>query len=141
MSAYFVVIKDGAIIDCTSDSSVATERFLSKKADRMEKVSSLEDVQRICDTDWEEEDCDPEVVIASLWSYLDERIERLGRRIRETEIPDVEGVKDLAIKTIERASNKVREAGKQGIGELRELLDKLRRRKKLDEEEGVGEEK
>jgi translation initiation factor 2B subunit (eIF-2B alpha/beta/delta family) len=142
MSAYFVVIKDGAIIDCTPDSSVATERFLSRGADRMEKASSLEDIQRICNTDWDSElrkNYDPEVVITNLWSYLNEGIERLGRRIRETEVPDAEEMRDSVQKTIERASNKVREAGKQGIEDLRELLDKLRRRKKLDEEEGEGE--
>jgi hypothetical protein len=141
MSAFFVVIKDGAIIDCSPDSSVATERFLSTRADRMEKVFSLEDIQRICDTDCDAElrkNYDPEVVITNLWSYLNEGIERLGRRIRETEVPDTGDVRGSVQKTIERAGEKIREAGRQGIEELRELLGKLR---KKEEEPENGEKK
>jgi len=47
MSALFVVIKNGAIIECTADHEVGVNVFLSQNAEGMYKIEGLDDLLRI----------------------------------------------------------------------------------------------
>ena len=124
MTPYFVVVKDGKIIDCTSDAATATERFLSQDAFGMYKAESLADISEILNTDWDKElGTNFEAEIGNMWNYLCEGVRKVVDKTRE--LTTEEKTDEFRAKVAEITEH-IRETGRESLEELRAYLKKLK---------------
>lgn len=84
---FFAVLKDGKMTHLTDDAAQATEMFVLTSADRMEKVTSLEELSKVFATYLGSPESrqaeDPEMTVQRLWQYLRDGCDELNRRLRE----------------------------------------------------------
>jgi hypothetical protein len=122
--SYYVVVKDGAVTDCTSDPAVATERFLSRDAFGMYKVESLEDITKLLNTDWDKElPADLEVQVGNMWNYVCEGVNNIVKRAREFD--ETQGTKLRA--RAQELGERIRTEAQKSLEELREFVRKLQK--------------
>lgn len=106
---FFAILKDDKLTHLTSDSTQATEMFVLTSADRMEKVTSLEELSKVFATYLGSSESrqaeDPELTVQRIWQYFRDGCDELQRRLRD------ESASDETLRSVEENLNEFKKKG------------------------------